>query len=38
MNQENVKEDNLPNKSEPKENPKCNFVYFIDTHENKKNH
>ena len=34
MNQENVKEDNLPNK----ENPKCNFVYFIDTHENKKNH
>ena len=34
MNQENVKEDNHPNK----ENPKCNFAYFIDTHENKKNH
>ena len=34
MNQENVKEDNLPNK----EKPKCNFFYFIDTHENKKNY
>ena len=32
-NQENVKEDNPANKQDKKENEKCNYIYFILTHE-----
>ena len=32
-NQENVKEDNPANKQDKKENEKCNYIYFIITHE-----